>query len=320
MTRVKIVLAVAIVCVATGVMHAATYYVDATGGNDANDGLTQATAWKTVAKVNGSTFAAGDSVLFKRGEVWRESLVPPSSGASGNPIILDAYGTGEAPTLTGALDLPSTAWTLDSGNIWKATVTASSLNYVAFGGMYGQKHTTSKTECTSPRDFFLLSNTLYVYSPGATNPATYYGSVTAMLLTNGQMLYINGKNWLQIQHFKITYFDTYGVRIGGASDHITIANVDSEGMIPAGTTPHGFYVNASPAPTDLKFYDVEGLFGNRTGEEKKESALSFVSAALQLSEAVAAREIVDEEKFKTGLAKVVDGTVECLNASSWAKK
>ena len=65
---------------------------------------------------------------------------------------------------------------------------------------------------------------------------------------------------------------------------------------------------------------IEGLFGNRTGEEKKESALSFVSAALQLSEAVAAREIVDEEKFKTGLAKVVDGTVECLNASSWAKK
>lgn len=65
---------------------------------------------------------------------------------------------------------------------------------------------------------------------------------------------------------------------------------------------------------------IEGLFGNRTGQEKKESALSFVSAALQLSEAVAAREIVDEEKFKAGLSKVVDGTVECLNASSWAKK
>jgi hypothetical protein len=65
---------------------------------------------------------------------------------------------------------------------------------------------------------------------------------------------------------------------------------------------------------------IEGLFGNRSGEEKKESALSFVSAALQLSEAVAAREIVDEEKFKSGLSKVVDGTVECLNASSWARK
>jgi hypothetical protein len=142
---------------------AATYYVDASGGNDSSDGLTQGTAWKTIAKVNGSTFAAGDQILFKRGEVWRESLVVPSSGASGNPIVFDAYGTGEAPTITGALDLPSSAWTLDSGNIWKATVTTAGLNYVSFGGIWGLKHTTSKTECVAPRDFFLLSNTLYVF-------------------------------------------------------------------------------------------------------------------------------------------------------------
>jgi hypothetical protein len=28
---------------------------------------------------------------------------------------------------------------------------------------------------------------------------------------------------------------------------------------------------------------------------------------------------VDEEKFKAGLSKVIDGTVECLNASSWSR-
>jgi len=60
------------------------------------------------------------------------------------------------------------------------------------------------------------------------------------------------------------------------------------------------------------------LFGNRSGQEKKESAISFVSAALQLTESVANREIIDEDKFKSGLSKVIDGTVECLNASSWA--
>jgi hypothetical protein len=60
---------------------------------------------------------------------------------------------------------------------------------------------------------------------------------------------------------------------------------------------------------------IEGLFGNRTGQEKKESAISFVGAALQLTEAVANREIVDEVKFKEGLSKVIDGTrgmPECL--------
>lgn len=65
---------------------------------------------------------------------------------------------------------------------------------------------------------------------------------------------------------------------------------------------------------------IEGLFGHQTGQQKKDSAVSFLEAALQLTEAVANREIVDEAKFKNGLSQVIDGTVECLNASSWAKK
>jgi hypothetical protein len=65
---------------------------------------------------------------------------------------------------------------------------------------------------------------------------------------------------------------------------------------------------------------IEGLFGGQSGQQKKDSAVSFVTAALQLTEAVANREIVDEVKFKEGLSKVIDGTVECLNASSWAPK
>ena len=63
---------------------------------------------------------------------------------------------------------------------------------------------------------------------------------------------------------------------------------------------------------------IEGLFGSHTGEQKKESAISFVAAAL-LTESVSNREIVDEKKFKDGLSKIIDGTVQCLNASSWAR-
>jgi hypothetical protein len=36
-------------------------------------------------------------------------------------------------------------------------------------------------------------------------------------------------------------------------------------------------------------------------------------------DAVAERDIVDPEKFKDGISKIIDGTVECLNASTWAK-
>jgi hypothetical protein len=64
---------------------------------------------------------------------------------------------------------------------------------------------------------------------------------------------------------------------------------------------------------------IEGLFGHRAGVDKKDAALSFVQAALSMSDAVTNRQIVDEAKFKEGLAKVIDGTVDCLNASIWAK-
>jgi hypothetical protein len=64
---------------------------------------------------------------------------------------------------------------------------------------------------------------------------------------------------------------------------------------------------------------IEGLFASPSGVEKKNAAMSFVSAALQLTDAVTSRHIVDPEKFKQGLSAVIDGTVLCLNASTWAK-
>jgi hypothetical protein len=141
-----------------------------------------------------------------------------------------------------------------------------------------------------------------------------------MLMANGQLIYINGKSWIDLQHLKLTFFDTYGLRISGASDHLNIANIYADGQIPAGTLPHGMHVSASPGPTDINFYNVEGLFGGRSGGDKKEAAISFASAALGMTEAVASRDILDEDKFKEGLGKVIDGTVQCLNASTWAKR
>jgi len=64
---------------------------------------------------------------------------------------------------------------------------------------------------------------------------------------------------------------------------------------------------------------IEGLFSSRSGAEKKDAAMSFLEAALSMTDAVTSRKIVDEAKFKEGLGKVIDGTVECLNASIWAK-
>jgi NhaP-type Na+/H+ or K+/H+ antiporter len=62
---------------------------------------------------------------------------------------------------------------------------------------------------------------------------------------------------------------------------------------------------------------IEGLFGSRTGAEKKEAALSFVGAAISITDAVANKQIVDENKFRSGLNKIIEGTVDCLNSSAW---
>ena len=63
-------------------------------------------------------------------------------------------------------------------------------------------------------------------------------------------------------------------------------------------------------------HGVEGLFGAKTGSEKKQAVLGFVSAALG---GEANQNIADGEKFSAGLGKVIDGVVDCLNASVWAK-
>jgi hypothetical protein len=64
---------------------------------------------------------------------------------------------------------------------------------------------------------------------------------------------------------------------------------------------------------------IEGLLGGRSGAEKKDAAMSFLENALATVDAIAAREIVNPEQFRSGISKIVDGTVQCLNASTWAK-
>src|SRR5271168_1969983 len=64
---------------------------------------------------------------------------------------------------------------------------------------------------------------------------------------------------------------------------------------------------------------IESLFGSKSGVEKKDAAMSFLENALSMTDAIAQREIVNPEKFKDGISRIIDGVVECMNASTWAK-
>ncbi len=64
---------------------------------------------------------------------------------------------------------------------------------------------------------------------------------------------------------------------------------------------------------------IEGLFGDRSGAQKKDAAMSFLLNALTMVDAVTARDVVNPEEFKDGISRIVDGVVQCMNASTWAK-
>jgi parallel beta-helix repeat protein len=68
-----------------------TYYVDATLGSDANDGLTLGTPWQTLTHVSAQAFLPGDQILLKCGEMWTDPLAIDDSGISGSQIVIGSY-------------------------------------------------------------------------------------------------------------------------------------------------------------------------------------------------------------------------------------
>jgi len=77
------------------------YYVDSAGGNDRNDGRHETRAWGSLEKVNATVFAPGDTILLKAGGLWTGQLHPKGSGSDGRPIVVDLYGTGNKPVISG---------------------------------------------------------------------------------------------------------------------------------------------------------------------------------------------------------------------------
>ena len=80
---------------------AADYYLDNTGGSDANVGTSAGAAWQTLAKVSATTFQPGDRILFKAGGSWTGRVELKGDGSAGSPIVVDQYGTGAKPFING---------------------------------------------------------------------------------------------------------------------------------------------------------------------------------------------------------------------------
>jgi len=194
--------------------QAATYYIDATNGNDTNNGLSSTIAWRTIAKINSQTFSPGDQILFKRGETWRETLTIPSSGAAGNPIVFGAYGAGNRPRILGSDQI--TGWELDSGNIWVANFalpTGSYWYWVWFintdGSIKWGDAKTQKADLVNEYDYY--SDGTHVYTWSTTDPDSAYTSIEGCKRANG--INRNSKDNIIIENIEVGYTHSNGIAL-----------------------------------------------------------------------------------------------------------
>jgi parallel beta-helix repeat protein len=100
---------------------AATYHFAADGDDTrtASQAGNPATPWKSLSKVASLTLKPNDSLLLRKGDVWRESLVIRQSGGKYQPIVISSYGVGTAlPELRGTIAVQGTS----DGSFWSTIV------------------------------------------------------------------------------------------------------------------------------------------------------------------------------------------------------
>ncbi|WP_192349538.1 nitrous oxide reductase family maturation protein NosD [Algoriphagus sp. Y33] len=89
---------------------ATDYYFSSSMGSDSfslAEAQFSATPWKSIEKFNDLAYSLkpGDRVFFKRGDVFHGTIRPIKGGAAENPIIFDAYGSGDLPVITSLVEL-----------------------------------------------------------------------------------------------------------------------------------------------------------------------------------------------------------------------
>jgi hypothetical protein len=156
------------------------WYVDSVNGDDGNDGKTQYTALKTIAKLLAQTIAEGQSIGLAANSHWDEQLTVPA-----NNVTVAAYGFGARPLLDGSDPIAAASWTKTGGqtNVYQASVpldlptTSTSFMNVWENGAF-LKRATSLADCdATPGTYWRESEaaspiTLYIHPPGSTDPTS----------------------------------------------------------------------------------------------------------------------------------------------------
>lgn len=213
------------------------FYVDAEQGDDANDGLSEAHAWKSLSKVNSLHLEAGSSILFKRGQIWRGRLLPLADGTVDAPITYSAFGSFDAakPEIRGSVDCSGAgAWSLVAGktNIWESIATFHGddgatpvdIGNVIFdnGASFGVKRW-SIDQLAAEGDYYSNFNWFYASDPkypgniyiySKQNPGKKFGSLECARTLD--TVDLSNRSYLVLQKLAIKYGGANGIMAANA--------------------------------------------------------------------------------------------------------
>ncbi len=236
--------------------NAKRYYVSYSTGDDSNDGLSEATPWKTVDKVSQANIASGSVVLFKRGDEWRLDSYEQSTKACylllKSGVTYSAYGEGAKPIINGSpVDAAKEGtWTAtDVPNVWvysrvyKGMYANGSNNTLSpnlddvgnifFNGgeAYGLKMMTNENErpfsdisdLKNEYEFYYNPSDNLVYLYCDQNPAEKYESIEMGVRLN--LVRITGASNVVFDNFTIKNGAAHGISLALATN-VKITNCE----------------------------------------------------------------------------------------------
>jgi len=214
---------------AVGAAQAATYYVDSSAANGGNGSA--GSPWNDLTDITG--VAAGDTVLLKRGSVWRQTLTIGASGTQAARITFGAYGEGERPLIKASADLSGGAtyrWTASgSGTNEYYLQTAAGGNpslaspaYVWIAGTYAAAGTIGDLD-NGQRAYgdndSLGYNTLYIRSDAGDPDAT---GLLVESSARQNAIYGASRSGITIQDIDARHSISYCVRFATTSSSVTL--------------------------------------------------------------------------------------------------
>lgn len=187
------------------VYSSATNIYFATAGSDGGAG-TKLSPYKTIGKLNSifSSLAAGDSVLFNRGDTFYGSIIVNKSGTNGSRIVLGAYGTGAKPIISGLTYAIS--WTGIGTNLWETTASISTLstcNILSQSGVnYAKGRTPNSGYYTSG---YTTNNSTTITDATHLSTSTITANIGTQVVTRELMYAVNTHDITAISTNTITF-------------------------------------------------------------------------------------------------------------------